>query len=209
MNKGEERSSLSESAVYENAFGYHSVARFKRLLAILFIFVLIVGAGFIYIERHYVSIVVTGKSMEATLSDGDCVILKKTKDINRGDIVVVDVKNYKNFFSGNLIIKRVIGFEGDEIYCDDSHNLYRKIAGEEDFTLLKEDYISSRTPAFSTVTVGEGEFFFLGDNRAMSQDSTEVGCLPVSCILGRVSEWSLGIRGITGFLNGIKEMLCG
>lgn len=199
---------LSDSAVYENAFCRSGVRRVRQTLAILFVVVLLFGAAFTYIERNYVNIMVSGRSMETTLSDGDCVILKKTQDVSRGDIVVVDVTNYKNFFSGKLIIKRVIGLEGDEIYCED-HNLYRKMAGEADFTLLKEDYVSSPTPAFSIVTVKNGEFFFLGDNRALSQDSTEVGCLPVSCIVGRVPEWSQKTKGFASFLHGIWTKIIG
>lgn len=200
----EERScDLDDSAVYEYAFGYKFFARMKRFLIVLFAVVSLLLAGFIYLYANYVSITVIGASMENTLDDGDSIILNVTKNVERGDVVVIDVENLKGeqFFSGKYIIKRVIALGGDEVYCENGI-VYLKKSGESDFTPLEEKYISSKTPSFSVVKVADGEIYFLGDNRAISRDSTEIGCLPTERIYGKVPLWAIAIKGFTSFIYG-------
>jgi len=197
----EELCDLADSPTYEAAFGFKFFARMKRALAVLLVAACLLYAAIIYFRANYVNIIVYGISMEETLSDGDSVLLKLGQEMERGDIVVIDGGKYNKLFSEKFIIKRVIAIEGDELYCEDG-TIYLKKSGESDFSPLKEDYVSSKTPSFSTVKVGEGEFFFLGDNRAVSRDSSEVGCLPVSSIYGRVPSWAVSIKGFTSFLYG-------
>lgn len=192
---------LEDSAVYEYAFGYKFFTRTKRFLIALFAVAVLILAGLTYFRSHYININVMGASMETTLDDGDCVILKLTKNVERGDIVVIDVENLEGgkSFSGKLIIKRVIALGGDEVYCKDG-TVYLKKSGESDFTPLEEEYVTSKTPSFSVVSVGENEFFFLGDNRAVSMDSTEIGCLSTEKIYGIVPSWAMAIKEFTSFI---------
>lgn len=189
---------LSDSALYEERYGYKYYAGLKRLLAFIIALIVVFSSAIIALRMAFVNIIVSGTSMEATLSDGDCVLMERNSDVDRGDIVIIDVSD-SEWFSGNYIVKRVIALGGDEVYCKDGQ-VYLKRAGEADFTPLDEDYVSSRTRSFSTISVKEDEFFFLGDNRAVSRDSTEVGCLSLECIYGKVMPWAVAIKGFTTFI---------
>lgn len=141
-----------------------------------------------------VEVDVSGSSMVSTVESGDKVLVSRLSKAQRGDIIVLDVEKYedKHMFGAEtkMLIKRLIATEGDEVYCEDS-TLYIRYANTEEFVPLHEEYVSSTTPNFPLVTVGEGEIFFLGDNRAVSNDSTEVGCLLASDIFGVVWLYSI------------------
>ncbi|RKM57088.1 signal peptidase I [Butyrivibrio sp. X503] len=128
---------------------------------------------------------VIGSSMNPTVYDTESLILEKVSyrfhDPERFDIVVFPFKhgNKQNF------IKRVIGLPGEKVRIDDEGNIY--INGE----ILEENYgaevIEDPGMAREEITIPEGEFFVLGDNRNNSMDSREeaVGLIKKSDIMGR------------------------
>ena len=113
--------------------------------------------------------VVSGSSMEDTLTDGDNLIVDKISyrfhDPSRFDVVVFPYKYEEDTY----YIKRIIGLPGEDVYIDGAGNIY--INGE----LLPETYgtetILNSGLASSTIHLGEDEFFVLGDNRNNSTDS--------------------------------------
>ncbi|SDZ83860.1 signal peptidase I [Pseudobutyrivibrio sp. ACV-2] len=113
--------------------------------------------------------VVSGSSMEDTLTDGDNLIVDKISyrfhDPVRFDVVVFPYKYEEDTY----YIKRIIGLPGEDVYIDGSGNIY--INGE----LLNETYgtevILNSGIASSTVHLGADEYFVLGDNRNNSTDS--------------------------------------
>ena len=129
--------------------------------------------------------VVDGHSMNDTLQDQDNLIVDKLSyrftDIDRFDIVVFryhgDPKTY--------FIKRVIGLPGETVQIT-GDDIY--INGE----LLKEDYgkepMESPGRASETITLGEDEYFVLGDNRNHSADSRseKYGMISENRIVGKV-----------------------
>lgn len=183
----------------------------------LFAVVMCIFAAFIILEFGFVqnvfSVDVSGESMEATLQNGDSLYADKTAVPQRGDIVIIDVSAYREKFSlgGDNIIKRLIGLEGDTVRIEDG-KVYRRLAGEEQFELLNEDYAQGRTLARKAfeVTVGEGEIFFLGDNREHSTDSRAIGCLKLSDIEGVVADWSVEDKSATrwdAFFTWVKGLI--
>ena len=113
--------------------------------------------------------VVSGSSMEDTLSDGDNLIVDKISyrfsDPKRFDVVVFPYQYEEDTY----YIKRIIGLPGEVVKIDGSGNIY--INGE----LLEEDYgteaILNAGLASSEIVLGANEYFVLGDNRNNSTDS--------------------------------------
>lgn len=114
---------------------------------------------------------VKGSSMEPTLSDNDNLIVDKItyrfKDPQRYDIIVFPFLYEENTY----YIKRIIGMPGETVYIDEEGAIY--IDGE----VLQESYgreiMLSAGRASEPVTLGEDEYFVLGDNRNNSSDSRD------------------------------------
>ena len=127
---------------------------------------------------------VIGHSMMPTLSDGDNLIVDKIsyrfRDPERFDIIVFPYQYEEN----THYIKRIIGLPGETVQIIDA-KIY--INGE----ILEEDYgaepIADPGLAAEPITLGEDEYFVLGDNRNHSTDSrfADVGLIKRSDITGR------------------------
>ncbi len=127
---------------------------------------------------------VVGSSMYPTLHDGDNLLVDKISyrftDIERFDIIVFEYQHEENVY----YIKRIIGLPGETVQITDG-NIY--INGE----LLEEDYgyevMESAGLAAEPVTLGENEYFVLGDNRNDSTDSRDprVGNITRDIIVGK------------------------
>lgn len=176
------------------------------ILAVVLALLAVVLCADLWFSLTYRLIIVDGSSMENTLYSGDALYVEKGALPERGDIVVIDVTDHPDLFSHSsgeerYIIKRVIALGGDEVYSENG-TVYLKRVGEEQFAALQEDYAIGRTGDFSSVTVGEGEMFFLGDNRSVSKDSRLVGCLPLSDLVGVAPDFALKHKQfITGWVH--------
>lgn len=128
---------------------------------------------------------VSGSSMESTLQDGDSLMVDKLtyrfKDPQRFDIIIFPPRIEKD----TLYIKRIIGLPGETIQIDEYGIIY--ING----TILPENYglqvINNPGQAADPITLGEDEYFVMGDNRNNSTDSrvAQVGPVHRSEIVGK------------------------
>ena len=126
---------------------------------------------------------VNGSSMEPTLSNNDNLIVDKIsyrfKDPQRFDIIVFPFQYDENVY----YIKRIIGLPGETVRIDEEGNIY--INGE----ILDEHYgkevIQDPGLAVQEITLGEDEYWCMGDNRNHSSDSRVIGPVPRSRILGK------------------------
>lgn len=128
---------------------------------------------------------VSGSSMETTLHNGDNLIVDKLsyrfRDPKRYDIIVFPYKYEENTY----YIKRIIGMPGETLQIKDG---YVYINGEQlTSDIYGNELIEDPQTAEDPVTLGEDEYFVMGDNRNHSMDSRDpsVGVLKKSDLMGR------------------------
>lgn len=177
------------------------------ILETIFISIFVVILLFAYAIRP---VTVEGHSMESTLQDGDTLLMSDfLYTPEAGDIVIVDndyaylldtdgeVYESRGLDSGNRLIKRIIAVPGDTLDINfDTGTVY--INGEA----IEEDYIQGSTiydeGGFTyPITIPDGYYFVMGDNRQNSTDSRSpyVGLIPEDAILGKA------VLRITPFSN--------
>lgn len=148
---------------------------------------LLIIVGLTYLIITYVGqrTRVSGSSMETTLSDGDNLIVDKLsyhfRAPSRFDIVVFPYQYAENTY----YIKRIIGLPGDTVQVIDG---YVWINGERlESDTYGNEVMNSPGIAAEPVTLGEDEYFVLGDNRNHSADSREpsVGVIKRKNLMGR------------------------
>lgn len=137
--------------------------------------------------------IVKERSMESTLYENNYLfvnkIVYKFKDHpNRGDIIVFKSQLDDTDNGGKkLLIKRVIGVEGDTITIKDGY-VYRN--GEK----IDEPYVNEQGVTFDDegleivdFTVPEDQLFCMGDNRMSSLDSRspDVGTISEKNVVGK------------------------
>ncbi|MFU2203832.1 signal peptidase I [Streptococcus hyovaginalis] len=155
-------------------------------------------------------VTVDGHSMDPTLSDKERLIVIKTAKIERFDIVVADEEENGE---QKQIVKRVIGMPGDTIsydkdtlrvngrevdesYLDDYLKRYQddKLQATYDFNPYFQS-LAKASKAFTQdssgqatfeVTVPEGHYYLLGDDRIVSKDSRAVGTFTKDNLVGEV-----------------------
>ena len=127
--------------------------------------------------------VVRGQSMTPTFSEGDRLLVSpiqgRSFSFRRGDVVVV--RDGSDDKRRNL--KRLIGFPREEIRQSDGVLILNDRP-------LAEDYLGGFPAAIGldhhTWNLENGEFFLLGDNRARSTDSRQLGPSRLDDIVGTV-----------------------
>ena len=141
----------------------------KTLLPYLLIIVVI-----ILIRTFIITPVrVHGTSMNKTLADGHILLLYKLAKIDRFDIVVLDEE-----YDDEIIIKRIIGLPGETVEIKDG-DVYIN-----DILMPDDEYAYGDTSDYDKITLGNDEYFILGDNRLISKDSRYFGTVKKDDIMG-------------------------
>lgn len=169
----------------------------RELLGWVVYLAIIIGITYLIITFVGQRTRVSGESMLPTLHNEDHLIVDKLsyhlREPKRYEIIVFPFK-YKE---DTYYIKRIIGLPGETVQIVDG---YVYIDGE----LLGETYglevMANPGIAESPITLGEDEYFVLGDNRNKSSDSRDasVGILKRDDLLGRawVRIWPLKRIGV-------------
>lgn len=150
---------------------------------------------------------VDGHSMDPTLAHDERLVIIKTTSIERFDIVVA-----KNS-DGKDVVKRVVGMPGDTLVFDNDKLTINGQAVEETYlneyqTAFNQDKLQAtysynswfqelarNAAAFTidangsasfTVTVPDGQYYLLGDDRLVSKDSRHVGTFSQDSLVGEV-----------------------
>jgi signal peptidase I len=122
----------------------------------------IFGLLALFFALNFRVVVVNGPSMEPTYQSGDRLLMTTAYwlfgDIRKGDVVVVMRP------SGELLIKRVVALPGEPVPRDYWSPLVYMMGGR----------------------VPEGHLFVVGDNLSRSEDSRQIGAVPVRYVVGKI-----------------------
>lgn len=129
--------------------------------------------------------IVSGASMETTFHSGEYLIVDQLsyhfEKPTRGEVIIFRYpRDPKKYF-----IKRVIGLPGDTVTIENGIVTITNEANPTGF-VIDEPYAEAMPPAPKLVeTLGEREYFVMGDNRDESSDSRAWGVLQEERIIGR------------------------
>ena len=153
---------------------------------------IVVAAVAVLIATLFLPILqISGDSMSPTLEHDEIVVLMKTKEFDRGDLIGF-------YYQGKILLKRVIALPDDEVVIDGEGNVYVNAQ------LLEEPYIIDKGLGdcdleFPFTVPGTG-YFVMGDRRSNSVDSRNsvVGAVTQDDIIGKVSVrvWPLSRIGL-------------
>ncbi|KLU72865.1 MAG: hypothetical protein RHS_1268 [Robinsoniella sp. RHS] len=156
----------------------------RELLSMLLYIAIVLVVTFLIVHFVGQRTQVDGSSMYPTLENRDNLITDKItyrfKDPERFDIIVFPYQHADHTY----YIKRIIGLPGDTVQVIDG-KVY--INGED----LNEHYgretIDDPGTAAEPITLGDDEYFVMGDNRNNSSDSRDpnVGLIHRKDIIGR------------------------
>ncbi len=145
---------------------------------------------FLCTKLLFTPIYISGQSMYPTLHDRDFgfsfVLGIMNKEYSRFDVVVAQYKN-----SDIPWVKRIIALPGETIeYKDDKLYINNEYIVENYFDT---EYVSNQTfggtlnftTDFGPITLGDDEYFLMGDNRLVSQDSRSVGAFNITDIISK------------------------
>ncbi len=135
----------------------------------------------IFLVIHFTvqNYMVEGTSMQPSLNNNQFVLVNKLAYLfhapERGDVIVF---HWPRDTTKDLI-KRVIGLPGDTIVITSD-------TVQVNGVVLKEPYIfKPLNPGGQSLVVPPNDYFVLGDNRPVSDDSRDWGYVPRSYIIGK------------------------
>jgi signal peptidase I len=171
-----------------------AIAREALQTAFLVVLLLVGARGLLQNFR------VEGPSMQPTLATGQFLWVNKAAYFQldhrfvfggpqRGDIAVLVAPGDQEDFD---LIKRVIGLPGDTLQVERGQVLINGQALQEPYIRFHAAY---NVPA---MTIPEGQYFVLGDNRANSRDSHLGWLVPAENLVGRawLSYWPPAAWGV-------------
>ena len=166
--------------------------RYRQSLRSTVSVLVVVAAVAVLITTLFLPILqISGDSMYPTLTHNEIVVLLKTRDYQRGDLIGF-------YYQGKILLKRVIALPEDEVVIDSDGNVYVNAQ------LLEEPYVTDKSLGdcdleFPYKVPGTG-YFVMGDRRSNSVDSRNsmVGTVSPDDIIGKVflRVWPLDRLGL-------------
>ena len=172
---------------------------FLTLIIIIVVFAILLLFGFLYAPSK-----IEGDSMEDTIYDGDWLIIKKINlspdKLKRGDIIIMEgePKRYtlfsflnKSDFAKRFMpspigedwIKRIVAIGGDMVELINNRIYVNGIRLAESNKKRQAVTYTKGLTEFPYI-VPDDEFFVMGDNRAVSYDSRNIGSIHADEIIG-------------------------
>lgn len=163
------------------------------------IFVVVI-VGYSIVTFGIQSVTMVGQSMEPVLTNQDVVLLNKRaytfQEPKRYDIVAFKLKDDTDAYFN---IKRIVGLPGETIQIKNGKIF---VDGNVLTDLPFEDLIMTEGVALDGVTLGENEYFVIGDNCNNSEDSryVNIGNISKKEISGKVI-FRIAPRDAIGFIK--------
>lgn len=164
----------------------------KKLLASIWEVaeVVLIALVTVFIIRTFIvqPFLVSGASMSPNFQNGNYLLIDEVtyvfREPQRGEVIVFRYSGDDSSF----FIKRIIGLPGEQLTVKDGKVSIITPGEDGETILLQEDYlpVQSKTLGDTRVTLGEGEYFVMGDNRGNSFDSRNWGPLHEDEIVGIV-----------------------
>ena len=155
---------------------------FWRWILLVFVAVIV---GYAIVTFGFQTVTVVGPSMNPTLADSQVVLVNKivykVSDVKRYDVIAYSRVDGDGYYD----IKRVVGLPGETIRISNG-DIY--INGERRSDVPFTMTIQISGVAEDEITLGDSEYFVMGDNRNASTDSRDarLGCVDTRYIMGRV-----------------------
>lgn len=160
----------------------------------------VVILAFLLVAAFGIRITCSGMSMDPTVADGETVLVNRAaylfSEPQADDVVVFSPEGAVD---GAPNIKRVVGVPGDTVEISGG-SLY--VNGERYSDVADTERMEYAGRAGTEITLGEDEYFVLGDNRNNSEDSrsADIGNVKKEDILGKA--WFIATPGERfGFLK--------
>lgn len=177
-----------QTPIPEAESGVSEFGRFVWELVKVFVISMII----VLLVRYFIAqpFIVSGSSMEPNFYNGQYLVINEIGYTfgapQRGDIIVFKYpKDTSQYF-----IKRIIGLPGERVDIQDNKVIVFNSAHPNGFALdesyLPKTDLTFADGQFNNVTVGNSEYFVLGDNRMASSDSRFWGTVPKNDIVGKV-----------------------
>ncbi len=142
----------------------------------------------VFVVRTYIAqpFIVDGESMSPNFHTGHYLIIDEISyrfhDPKRGDVVVLRYP----LDTSRFFLKRIVGIPGDRVMIKNGKVSISNAENPNGYVLNEPYHAQATFPSgqFNDVTLGEDEYFAMGDNRAGSSDSRAWGILPRKDIVG-------------------------
>ena len=159
----------------------------------IFKIALVCFLAFVAVWYYGQKISVVGDSMNPVLYNGDVVLANRVtytaSSPKRGDIIIFKPKGNEN---SHYYVKRIVGLPGETIQIIENHVYINGEKLEEDYETTNIDDVGI---AGEEITLGNDEYFVLGDDRANSEDSrdADIGAVKRDYIYGKA--WYIASPG--------------
>jgi len=139
--------------------------------------------------RYFIAepFIVNGASMDPTFSTNQFLIVDRLtyrfQEPQRGDVIVFKFPNNPSIY----YIKRVIGLPGETVSLTNGKVSSQDTGASSTAIVLDESYLDPARLSHDSfrITLDEGQYFVMGDNRLESSDSRTWGPLSTDLIIGR------------------------